>query len=396
LKDQLDILLISPLKEVDSVTGPIVVVIDALDECADQEKAKKLVQLLFVHLPQLSFTVKLLVTSRREDHILAMFKRQSHAQFVLHDVEASVVQGDIHKYLEANLQAIPAEMGLCMSENWIKKDDVDALVLQAGKLFIYAATVIQFTKDPHVKNPQKQLDIILKTTVTKKEHRPYLELDLLYLALLRNTISSRNSDVTWFQDIVGPLVVLRDALPLGSFLQLVKLNADSNYDDQSIRNDLSRLQSVILIPESNNGYAQVYHPSFPDFVVDDNRCTDSHFLISQRKHDKQLSICCFKLMKQYLKQNLIGEKNPRKLNVDIENLEEKLKESLPLEAQYACHFWASHLSSSFHSDNDLLFLLEMFAFKQAFWWIEAMSLLNSIPLAVTCIQLAKEWAVSTL
>lgn len=74
----------------------IVIVIDALDECSDQDD----VQVLISKLAQLSpsLPVKFFVTSRPEQTLHREFNRPIHLsleRFNLHDIEADMVQEDI-------------------------------------------------------------------------------------------------------------------------------------------------------------------------------------------------------------------------------------------------------------------------------------------------------------
>jgi hypothetical protein len=92
---------------------PLLVVIDALDECDEQnrDEADGLVSVLVSLLQSLPF-VKILITSRPERSIEITFAHpnisSAWTQFALHrDIEESVVRSDIHHYLQVELGWTP-------------------------------------------------------------------------------------------------------------------------------------------------------------------------------------------------------------------------------------------------------------------------------------------------
>jgi len=125
---------------------PFVLVIDALDECADAEGVTKLLKkLLFVSR---NLSVKFFLTSRPERHILTQFKSpesELHRILHLHDIEQDLVAADISLYLHRQLADIRSSSYLPPS--WPARRDVEILTHRAGKLFIYAFTAVKYIED---------------------------------------------------------------------------------------------------------------------------------------------------------------------------------------------------------------------------------------------------------
>ena len=81
-------------------------------------------------------------------------------------------------------------------------------------------------------------------------------------------------------------------------------------------------------------------------------------------------------------------------NVDVADLEERVKEAFPEELRYACLHWASHMIATDHEDEKCLSLLEQFTRGRLLNWMEAMSLLEDVPRAILMMRDAHAWAVS--
>jgi hypothetical protein len=111
------------------------------------------------------------------------------------------------------------------------------------------------------------------------------------------------------------------------------------------------------------------------------------------EQELQHAIRCFELMENYLRWDVAGVSNPSLLNREVEGLEGKVRDALPPEVQYACRYWASHLSHVELGDKKMVEALEMFSMELLLWWFEAMSLISSTSTAVSSIQEAQCWAV---
>ncbi|THU81949.1 hypothetical protein K435DRAFT_935152, partial [Dendrothele bispora CBS 962.96] len=136
--EQLEMLLVEPWMKVVR-SGAMhsyasVIIIDALDECENIESV--LSALIPAIQNQRIPGLKFLFTSRPENHIYKHLNAPNPLpaesqveKMYLHNVEESVVQEDIAKYLLDKLN----DLGIAQS-------DMKKLVESSGKLFIYAAT----------------------------------------------------------------------------------------------------------------------------------------------------------------------------------------------------------------------------------------------------------------
>ena len=95
LQDQLRDLIIQPLQSCENASGStILIVIDALDGCGEQD-AERLLSLFLQEIRKVPI-LKVFFTTRPESHIRNILHRyKSHQLCRLHDIESSIVEGDI-------------------------------------------------------------------------------------------------------------------------------------------------------------------------------------------------------------------------------------------------------------------------------------------------------------
>jgi hypothetical protein len=121
LNEVVALLIIEPWRKIPS-SRPLIVVIDALDEC-DKEGVQLLPLLASISNQSSSFPLKIFFTSRAENAIHDMveaikLKTPSLPVLRLHDVEASIVTKDIRQYLTVALQGIAKRSKALVAQGW--------------------------------------------------------------------------------------------------------------------------------------------------------------------------------------------------------------------------------------------------------------------------------------
>jgi hypothetical protein len=392
--NQLQKLIIEPIQKSvargQSFPSPAVIVLDALDECKDDETTSLIVSVLSAYINDLPFSIFL--TSRPEPNIRLPFLSphlSSHTRpFFLHEISKSSVEHDIEIFLARELNRIGSlDEGLQKSD-WFTKDDVRTLVRLSDGLFIFAATAIRFIEDPNTFHPRGQLrDLVSVTKISEQSKAyPYWYLDQLYLKVLRNAFppSTSTDTLARLRTILGCIVVLCDPL---SALSISALLSHNTSKDVAIESILQRLHSIIIIP-SNPEAVQIMHASFPDFIVDQTRCTEPDFLIDTSLHHSCLTIHCLNQLNS-LERDICKIKDFSKLNREIGDISTRIAQSIPPAMQYACRHWANHLAHSLPSDK-LFGLLQTFCFHRSLYWLEALSLMDSLDVAIPVLRRAQQ------
>ena len=125
-----------------SSEGPIIIVIDSLDECGDAATRADLLKVLRDGLAKLPLVFRVLVTSRDERDIHHLLSTPNVVAKPL-PLSDPTVNHDIALYLRHSLQEIRTE-DHDLPLGWPVKEDLGRLGSLAGGLFIWASTAIKF------------------------------------------------------------------------------------------------------------------------------------------------------------------------------------------------------------------------------------------------------------
>ena len=383
---QIERLIVRPLRSVRQSFPPCVIVLDALDECKDNGATSIILSSLSRYVMELS-PIKILVTSRPEQNITTAFKSPglgpvSH-RLVLHEVELGIVQHDIERYLTSKLSMVGESYGL--KSSWPSEMDVRALTRLSNGLFIFAATSVNFIQDRNYSSPRNQLEDLLRNsiTVTESSSSPHHHLDQLYTQVLDHAYTEISPRLLRRMKIVlGTIIFLRDPLSPQALESLLQLTQNT------VRETLAHLQSVIIVPENDRQIIRLLHPSFFDFLTDPSRCRNLKFAMNVEAQNTLLAHACFQTMRG-LKRDICRIKNPFILNNEVNNLPSRITQHIPPQVQYACRHWAKHLTSASMSDH-LLDLMVEFSSKYLLFWVEVCSLLGELRNALIALHDAQQ------
>ena len=387
---QIQDLILEPLRQITS-RKPVLLVVDALDECDNSgNAAADLFRAVVDHCIKVP-SLRLLVTSRPEKYITAILAEHQINGVVLHkDIEQSVVSDDIRKYLDAEMSRIPKRLHVELPSSWPTDTEVTKLVNKAGNLFIWAATAIRFMGDEDECNPASQLNILLGIDVDAdaSTRNPYEPLDNLYTAILLKAASKlRDGLLERMRIVMGTIVRLRSEMPLGALCRFL--------EKIPVRNTLDRIQSIIPVPADPLQLVQIYHPSFPDYITSRERCTNSQFHIDVATHERRLALRCLDTLNSQLSKEVESVLRPTEKISAVSK--ETVLGMVPLEVQYACRFWAVHVAfrPMDHDDEELVSKLEKFSSTMLLRWVIAMCILGSLSDAVAATRTMQKWIVSS-
>ena len=142
---QLEKLIVEPLTSCTSIGGessfrPNVIVIDALDECKDDQPVSTIVHALSLHAEGLG-PLRFIITSRPEAHITTGFRGKTllkHAyDFQLSSIPPDIALRDITIYLEAMFSEFLERHEGQFDDNWPSKEKRWQLRGMSGGLFIH-------------------------------------------------------------------------------------------------------------------------------------------------------------------------------------------------------------------------------------------------------------------
>ena len=223
-----------------------------------------------------------------------------------------------------------------LTNDWPSPHDLDILCGKAAGLFIYASTVVKFiTSEYH--NPTERLTLIISlpqsTTYEGKSG-----VDPLYTQVLEYAFHGLNTDNKEFyshlRSALGVVLLIFNPLSMETLSTLLR--------KPNIFITLRFLHSLLLVPDNGVDPIWVFHKSFPDFLMDSERCKDQRFFINPSIHHQEILLSCLNLMKERLKKNICNLDDYIILNKagDISACQ---KEHIGDALEYACQFWVSSL-----------------------------------------------------
>ncbi|CUA76111.1 Ribosome assembly protein 4 [Rhizoctonia solani] len=374
VQKQFDRLLRDPLlQSADAMPDNLVVVIDALDECENHTGVELILDLFFQHAR--TFPLKIFVTSRPENEIYNRMTLHSHAREAihLHEIEKSLVQGDIELYLLAELTNVSPSAS-----------DIAELVRRSGALFIYAATLVRYIKsDGRLSNPHNRLRSVLNIAHEKtKQHE---QIDALYTAILESALNHDKLEAKEANDIRA---VLHTVLFAQEPISIETISTLSGIDDAGrVLSAIQPLRSVLHQSEQT-GVVSTLHASFPDFMFSRER--SGAYFCDKIENSHALAERCFLGMQAQLRFNICELETSFIPDTAVNGIEGRIKEKISPPLAYACRYWGSHLALASKSKG-LLTMLDGFICHRLLFWMEVMNLRREMVMGYETLLKAKQW-----
>jgi hypothetical protein len=291
LRDQWRQLVFYPLSRLNNSPSlcSYVLIVDGLDECNNEDHIRIILQLL-AEARLLEVRLRVLITSRPEvpiRHGFCQIPDIEHRDFILHDIEAGIVDHDIFVFLKHELRSIGQERNL--GADWPGDLIIRQLVQKASGLFIWAATACRFICEGK-QLAKSRLNAMLQGDESIRG--PEGRLNDIYLTVLKNSLPQNCTEQEQenlygtLKEILGSIVTLLSPLsagPLATLLHMPRQDVDQTLED---------LHSILDIPEHQACPLRLHYPSFRDFLLDRDRCSDLHFWVDKRQAYQTLADNC--------------------------------------------------------------------------------------------------------
>jgi hypothetical protein len=371
-------LVVKPLQAYDIPDNlPMVFVMDALDECDDEERVCEIIMLL----SQEPLPFHILITSRPEQYISAQF-RDPRVDAVTRSINLLHFDADddIRCFLRSQFEVVHnVHPFMCyVPKPWPSDNDLSRMVELSSGLFVWASTALKFIKYMHDK-PTKRLKLILDADHDSNAQASFAGLDQLYSQVLKG-VNQENRSL--LERVITTIVLLFDPLPVDGLETLIQLSTGD------VLLVLQQLHSIIFVPndKESDTPVRIFHSSLRDFYLDENR-SNEHFIDAPKWHGV-ITRACLRILSEELKGCLRDRHDPElyggrgKLTVDGKGDCKALR--------YACLYWTSHLSRAQPSElieNELKTFISKFLVD----WLEVLSFIARFNKAVPSIQQVTEW-----
>ena len=365
------------------------IVIDALDECRDEDPESAILLVLGQLVSKIP-GVKFFITSRPETHITTGFRgpllKNATNIFILHNVEPHTIDNDIHCFFQHELSKLTRR-----PQGWPTASHLDFLCQRAAGFFVYAVAMVNFLKHKF-RLPSDQLNIIMKSpeNTTHEGQSPlkvHQSLDSLYTSIFHIAFPENETnadDEATVRSVLSVVVLATNPLSPSAIAALVGLEPDV------VLALLELIQSLLVLHNDCDHPVQPFHKSFPDFITDPTRCVDTRFYISP-DYQLELALECLKLMDKSLKRNMCSIPDYA-LNLDVEDLPERVEKSgIHGALEYACRSCYKHLIGTADWTTDVVSALHCFMEEKFTFWLEVLSVVGATGEAVHALTTTIGW-----
>jgi hypothetical protein len=378
--------LIVKVLETRSFEHPLIIVVDALDECDSPYNLLKTLQ----DWAQSSLPCKLFLTSRPEQEIetsLSVIEKQDtlRVKLATGGNVSEETNHDIRLVIDQGMSVIRRKYHKSLPPEWPGPAAVGKIVEHSAGLFVWVTTALKYiegTKQDGGRGLKERLDQVISGDMKAEG------VDGLYLSILERCFGQSPGPL--FQTTVGTVLFSKVA---AKFEDIQALSGQIGCEVE-MEDILIKLSSVIL--EAMDHTYSIHHKSFSDFLTEPGRCPPQ-FFVDKAQQSYALTLACLQGMNDEecgLKFNICGFPTSHAFNDDIPGIDKRM-EKISSYLSYSCRFWAEHLqeiASETKVDNGpLLQGLREFLYHRLLFWLEVMSLLGYVDVAATELALLAKW-----
>ncbi|KAF6824878.1 vegetative incompatibility protein HET-E-1 [Colletotrichum musicola] len=367
----------------------LVIAIDALDECIEEKEVDDLVNMLAALEKLHHVRLRILITSRPDNHIFRSFSNlppDLYRSLVLEKIRPHLLQNDevddITRYLSYALTKIANERDVSLEA--LDKDDIERLREKADGLFIYAATACRFLDTDDFEDDEARREILDQMFDDDMEtDGPQQKVDEIYLKVLAFQRFTKSSK-TFIQQILGFIAVLFEPVSVPSLGEL--LSRDRKKLDERLR----QLHSVIHIPRNENAPLSLVHLSLRDFLLSEERSRMLPFRVEEISMHRAVFDRCMEIMSEKLHQDMCDLVLPGTLVADVAPT--LIEKNVPQYLRYACRYWVDHLERLDIGQREEVGLNDngkVYAFlaEKLLFWLETISLTQETPTVILILNL---------
>ncbi|KAI5117934.1 hypothetical protein M0805_009442 [Coniferiporia weirii] len=372
---QFDLLIRQPLISLSINTAdlppkPLIIVIDALDECGDSADLRSQLAEFIVKMSDAVPWLKIFITSRPLPEFQRVFGEKSIGCRAL-DINTEIgydrIQEDILQYTRYCARKYRLEIG---------EREILALTSKASGLFIWTSTVFKFI-DMQI-NKRRAIDNVLIATSLGS---PEAELDCIYAAVVQNASAGHdNAEIVKY--VLGIITCTAKNEPLSEnalvhFLSNVE--PERGIDQVALKEMVDRLQAVLYRDGSKGNTIRACHPSFLDFIGSQSRCLE--FWTDPMSLEFIMATKCLDIMISELKFNICDLQSSYEANDNILDLEDRIFRCIPQHLQYSCLYWINHMINCSNGVIDQPLQDQLYTFlcqPSALYWLECLSITKEL------------------
>jgi hypothetical protein len=376
---QFENLILAPANKL-TLAGPLVIIVDALDESGNQDNAGRadIVRILATRSHELPRNFRILLTSRYEHDIREYFLNRADTHTKHMDaIPPSSTEADITKFVHKQLLG-----------HGIDDQECSKLVQMAGGLFQWAAVACNFIleKSKQGSTPKERFYQLVNSAKDGYSGPVEGHYNSLYTTVLSSVFDTKEAKVmARFRSVMSLILTVHEPLPATALHKLYKSGFPSNdHVDNEVMEILEPLGSLMsgladpIIP------VRPLHASFRDFLTDVERSGEFHV---SEDCNTTLALASLRVMNTELHFNICHLESSYLPNSKIVDLDNRISEHVSDQLLYGCRFGTKHLERILINDdnNDTLSELRVLLTEKFLFWLEISSLTSRVGEALLAV-----------
>ena len=273
LERQFQQLIVDPIRSAVMPPLPMVIIVDALDECNDKGMIADFIKIVAHAIANHRLPLRFLFTSRFEEHIRQQFS-VSPALPITHclALENFSAADDIRMFFRSRFSKIYEQKQRLMryvTLPWPSETDLYKLVEKCSGSFIFAFTLVNFVNNGS-DLPHRKLQVAL---------RNHNGLYPLYTQVLQTAPRSPH-----FRRILETIMIVDEHLSIADLTCLFGIEAGD------VVHALLGIQSILIVPENDEQPVRPFHTSLRDFLTTKSR-SNNLFIDPATRHLMIASDC---------------------------------------------------------------------------------------------------------
>lgn len=386
LDEQFRVLIKGPLSVIDILPSTKVIIIDALDECADLINAAKIINLLSSLGGSSPLQFRLLVTSRDENLAREAIEHQEHIPLPLATRFREDNVSDIRSILRLGFENLGKEIRA--DRTWPTEEQFETVLqrsIDPSPLFIYAATLLRFL------NNAKQTGYLEQRLDKWIEKDPGTadasQLEVMYTTVFENLDRNMDDGTSGFlmneekedlRNILGTIVLATEPLTREAIASISRVASGQT------RGLLNLCRAVLEIPDNDHQLVETLHKSFHDFLLrkPTRGGSRSWYHVDEVELNDRIAEGCMRLLRT-LRKDICDFKDPA---VSREAINPNVIEThISSSVQYASSYWWHHLQRGDKRGPSYDYLLPILK-THFLHWIEYLSILDRLPFASKAVR----------
>ena len=374
----------------ETMAGPIVIVIDGLDESGLAASREYLLRIFAGKLDdnesiitELPPHIRILLTSRPLPDIADALNGVEHVQSKsMFSIPSALSQRDISRYVSCQLSGLEG----------IEIEDISASLTSASDgLFEWARLACAYVKGDD--NAGLTVTERFEAVITHDRGLQIPLLDSMYKLTLEGIFPFQQDKrpLARFQSVMEQILATAEPLSLSSLTSMRHHFIDEDLRMIDINTIIKHMGALLSGTTDPSVVIRPLHASFSDFLTDENR--SGEFFIDLSHIHENLAGASLGIMEDGLQFNICQLPTSYLPNSKFSDLDERIKEYISPELSYSCRCWTDHLQLT---QFDLALAQAIQAFfnhERLLFWLEVLSLLQKIDSCNSGLSLVIQWAM---